>query len=142
MIKLIIRLRPIAKYLLIVWVFLIIYVSSAPSLPTLKIHTAKSVIRLDYLFHFFEYGVMASLAFLTFTGREFKMEWRKIALITVCLILFSFLDELHQKLIPGRTFNYKDLISNIIGIFGGMAFCVLLFRKIGRDENNTNLASN
>jgi VanZ family protein len=130
MVQLIILFKPFAKYLLAVWIVTIIVVSSIPSLPVLKIHAAKTEIRLDYLMHFCEYGFLAFLAFLSFTGIEFKMSSRKFILITLCLISFAFLDELHQILIPGRAFNLNDILSNVMGILAALLFCALVFRKI------------
>jgi VanZ family protein len=129
MFKLIHFLRPFARYLLIAWVLAIIIISSTPSVPVLKIHTAKAEIRLDYLIHFCEYGVLTFMAFLTFASNEFKISNKKIILITICLIAFAILDEYHQKLIPGRSFNVKDIISNISGILATLIFCVVVFRK-------------
>jgi VanZ family protein len=130
MFRLIIFLRPFAKYLLIAWMLTIIIVSSIPSIPTLKIHTAKAEIRLDYLIHFIEYGILAFLAFLSFAGSEFKPGYKKYILITIGLILFACLDEFHQKLIPGRTFNVNDILSNVAGIIAVLVFCLVVFRKI------------
>ena len=130
MIKLITLLRPFARYLLIVWVITIIIVSSTPNIPTLKIHTARSDIRLDYLIHFLEYGTLTVLSFLTFAGEGFFIGIRKILVITMILIFFAILDEYHQKLIPGRSFNYKDILSNLTGIIAGVVFCVVIFRMI------------
>jgi VanZ family protein len=130
MLKLIIYLRPIARYLLIAWLLTIIIVSSITNIPTLKIHTAKADIRLDYLMHFCEYGVLTFMAQLSFTGNEFKISYKKFFLITVSLILFAILDELHQKLIPGRTYNVKDIASNVTGILATTVFTLLIFRSI------------
>ena len=130
MIKLIILLRPFARYLLIVWAITIIVVSSTPNIPTLKIHMAKTDIRLDYLLHFMEYGALTLLSFLTFSGDEFRIGFRKIIIITVILSLFAILDEYHQKLIPGRSFNYNDIFSNLAGIIAGVVFCVVIFSMI------------
>ena len=130
MIKLIILLRPFARYLLIVWAITIIVVSSTPNIPTLKIHMAKTDIRLDYLLHFMEYGALTLLSFLTFSGDEFRIGFRKIIIITVILSLFAILDEYHQKLIPGRSFNYNDIFSNLTGILAGVVFCVVIFSLI------------
>jgi VanZ family protein len=135
MLKLIIWCKPFAKYLLTAWVLAVIIVSSIPHLPTLKIHTAKSDIRLDYLIHFCEYGIMALMAFLSFAGKDFKMNYKRWILLTVGLILFAILDELHQKLIPGRSFNIKDILSNISGILAVLVFCIVVFRMIIRKEN-------
>jgi VanZ family protein len=130
MIRLIIWCKPFAKYLLISWLLTIIIVSSIPSIPTLKIHTAKSEIRLDYLMHLCEYGLLTFLAFLYFVSSEFRFNYKKFILITISIILFAIIDEFHQKLIPGRTFNVKDIYSNITGIVAAVIFCVLIFRKI------------
>ena len=130
MLKLITYLRPVARYLLIAWILTIIIVSSIPNIPTLKIHTAKSEIRLDYLMHFCEYGVLTFIAFLSFAGKEFKIGYRKVLLITISLIIFAVLDELHQKLIPGRSYNIKDIMSNVTGILVVTIFTVILFRLI------------
>jgi VanZ family protein len=130
MLKLITWFKPFAGYLLVVTTIFILVVSSIPSMPTLKIHTAKTDIRLDYLIHFLEYGFLAFLAYLTFTNSDFKMPLKKYLLITFLVVCFALFDEFHQKLIPGRTFNVKDIISNLTGIVASLAFCILVFRKI------------
>jgi hypothetical protein len=81
--------------------------------------------------HFCEYGVLTFLAFLSFAGNEFKINYKKFILITLSLILFAVLDELHQKLIPGRSCNIKDVLSNISGILAAIIFTLLVFRSIG-----------
>lgn len=130
MLKLIIFLRPFARYLLIAWILTIIILSSIPNIPTLKVHTARVEIRLDYLMHFCEYGVLTFIAFLSFAGSEFKINYKKYILITMGLILFAVLDELHQKLIPGRSYNIKDILSNITGILAAMVITIIVFRII------------
>lgn len=132
MIKLITLFRPHARYFLILLIIAILAVSSIPNLPTLKIHTAKTEFRLDYLIHFCEYGVLAFVAFLSFAGKEFKIGYRKVLLIVVSLIVFAVLDELHQKLIPGRTYNIKDIMSNVAGIVAVTVFTMFMFRAIGK----------
>jgi len=130
MYKLITFIRPYAKYFLVLWIVTIIAVSSVPSIPDLKIHTRKADIRLDYLIHFLEYGSLAFLAYLSFSGRDFRISSRKYLLLTICLMVFAAADETHQMIIPGRSFNPRDLISNMAGIAGGLVFCVVVFRKI------------
>ena len=130
MLQLIIRLRPIAKYLLVAAIILIITVSSLPSLPIPKLETVKGGIRLDYLFHFIEYVGLSFLAFLTFAGKEFQLRFKKVFYLTISLLAFCILDEFHQKFIPGRTFNSNDISSNVMGVFLGVGFCVVVFRKI------------
>jgi VanZ family protein len=137
MLKLIIFLRPFARYLLIVWLLTIIIVSSIPNVPTLKIHTAKSEIRIDYLMHFCEYGVLAFMTYLSFAGSGFKIGYKKFFLLTVSLILFAVLDEFHQKLIPGRSFNPNDIMSNVIGILAATVFCWIVFSFVAKKKRSS-----
>ena len=109
MLKLIVFIRPMARYLMIAWVLIIITLSSIPNIPTIKIHTPSREIRLDYLIHFTEYGFLAFVTFLAFAGNGFRIPVRKGILLTVSLILFALADEFHQKLIPGRSFNVNDI---------------------------------
>jgi VanZ family protein len=130
MTRLIIWCKPFAKYLLVIWLLTIIILSSIPSIPTLTIHTARSEIRLDYMMHFCEYGLLTFLAFLYFTNSKFRLDYKKIILITISLMMFAVIDEFHQKLIPGRSFNVNDILSNITGILAAVIFCLIVFRKI------------
>ncbi|MCE5347069.1 MAG: VanZ family protein [Bacteroidales bacterium] len=132
MIRIIIWLKPYAKYLLAFWLITIITFSSIPSLPTLKIHTDRADIRLDYLIHFCEYGLLAFITFLAFASSELKISHERYFYITLFLLAFAVLDEFHQKFIPGRTFNPKDILGNILGIVAALGFCILVFGNIAR----------
>jgi VanZ family protein len=81
--------------------------------------------------HFCEYGVLTFMAFLSFAGNEFEINYKKFILITGSLILFAVLDELHQKLIPGRTCSINDVASDVTGVLAAIIFTVLVFRSIG-----------
>ncbi len=129
--QLILWIRPYAKYVLAVWTVTIISVSSIPSLPALRIHTSRTEIRLDYLIHFCEYGFLSFMAFLSFTERSFAINYKKMLIITACLTAFALIDEFHQKFIPGRSFNPRDILSNITGIIAVLIFSLLIFKKIG-----------
>jgi len=139
MLRLIIWLKPYSRYFLVGWVLFILVFSSVPSLPTIKIHTAKSEIRLDYLIHHIEYGILGFLTFLSFSGIALRTGHRRFAILTVCLIAFAFLDEFHQKFIPGRTFNPIDLYSNWTGILVALIFCIVIFKVVqGIDDKTYN----
>jgi VanZ family protein len=132
MVRLIILLQPFSRYLLIAWVIAIILVSSLPSIPSLKLQTANNEIRLDYLIHFLEYGALTFFTFLAFAGEKFILGFTKALILMLSILLFAVIDEYHQKLIPGRTFNYNDVISNILGVIAGVIFCFVIFRVIRR----------
>jgi len=138
MLKLIIYLRPFARYLLIAWLLTIIILSSIPNIPTLKIHTSRKEFRLDYLMHFTEYGILTFITLLSFAGNEFRMSFRKIMLITASLIVFAYLDEFHQKIIPGRTYNIRDFLSNASGVVVIMIVTIVVFSMIERRVRNKN----
>jgi VanZ family protein len=128
MIKLFKWFKPFAGYFLVVYAIAVITVSSIPDVPTLKIHTHRAEIRLDYLLHFCEYGILTLLAFLTFSGNDFKLNGKKYYLMASGLILFAVLDEFHQKLIPGRSFNVFDMVSNVLGIISALVLVPLFLR--------------
>jgi VanZ family protein len=130
MFKLIIFLRPFAKYLLIAWAVTILTLSSIPNIPTLKLHTGGSEIRLDYLMHFVQYGIMTFVTFLSFSGNDFEIGYRKALLLVVCLMVFACLDEFHQKIIPGRSFSVRDIMSNLSGIVVVAIITIVIFRNI------------
>ncbi len=137
MYRLIFTFKPYSKYFLVAWVIIIMTVSSIPKLPTIRIETEKGIIRLDYFIHFCEYASLAFFAFLTFADDRLRLGAKKYALITAAVITYSVIDEFHQKLIPGRSFNVKDIYSNISGIIAALIFCVVVFRyfeKTGADS--------
>jgi len=134
MLRLIYWFRPYALYAFLLWMVTIITVSSIPSLPTLKIHTEKSEFRLDYIIHFCEYGMLGFFGLLAGAGKEYSPTLKKLLLITSGLILFAVLDELHQKIIPGRAFNLKDVYSDIAGIIAALGFCLMVFRILRRKQ--------
>ncbi len=137
MINLIRWLKPYAVYLFIILIIAVLIVSSLPSVPTLKIKTAHSSIRLDYLIHFCEYGALTFLALLWRAEKDFSINLRKFLIITALLMLFAIADEFHQKLIPGRTFNLKDIASNLLGIIASLVFCIYVFRIINKKSGFT-----
>jgi polysaccharide biosynthesis protein VpsQ len=133
--KFIISLRPYARYAFFVWLLIIIILSSIPSVPTLKIHVAHSVFRLDYLMHFCEYGILSFLAFLAVAGEKFSLKMNKLMNIATIMIIIAIFDELHQKLIPGRSYNIKDVASDITGIIFALLFCKIVFNIISKDPD-------
>ena len=107
-----------------------VILSSIPNIPTLKIHTSRHVFRLDYLMHFGEYGMLSFLAFIYFAENEFRIGYWKVILIASSIILFAVLDELHQKLIPGRTYSTRDIMSDVTGVAAAVVFTIFLFRSV------------
>ena len=121
--------KSLAPYLLAVWVIVILVFSSIPKVPEIKFDTGKLEIKIDYILHFTEYFALAGLALLTFAKDITILRSPRVVLITVCLLFFAALDESHQLLIPGRSFNISDMISNFAGIFAGILVTLRLNRS-------------
>jgi len=77
------------------------------------------------------------MTFLTFADKVFRINYRKLIVLTAGLILFAVLDEFHQKFIPGRSFNTRDILSNVTGILFTLAFTLFIFGKIREKFRNT-----
>lgn len=129
MLRIIAFIKPYSGYILAVWVIALVAVSSTPNIPTLKLHTAHSDIRLDYLVHFCEYVFLGFMAYLAFS-KDYSAKAGRFFMITAGLVLFAIADEYHQKLIPGRTYNIRDTMSNVLGIAAALSFCLAAFRGI------------
>ena len=129
MYKLIIRFKPFFKVFFWLWLLFILVISSTPNLPDLKLNIDESTIRIDYAIHFIEYFLLVS----------FFLMWRiknnlNPTIIIILMTLFigmatGFVDEFHQKIITGRTFNPIDMLSNFLGVLTGVA-TVTLYLKI------------
>ena len=113
------------------WLILILGVSSLPNLnsPTIKI-IGGFEFRLDHLFHWFQYMTLAFLL-ISWQYRKNPHISRKIFICT--LFVGSSLaigDEYHQLLIPGRTFTYADMVSNVAGVLSGVLVAALFWKPL------------
>ena len=110
------------KWLFWIWLAIIIIASSIPNINAANISLTgnKLEIRLDYILHLVIYFILALLF----------INWKYISInsspllylsltITIGLVL-SFLEELHQLIIPGRTFNLIDFYYNATGLLIGV----------------------
>ncbi len=120
--------KPFAPWLFAVWLILIVIFSSLSSLPDTKLPEVVIGIDIDYFLHSTEYAMLAFLAFLTFAKSSIRILETRVLYVVLFLILFSAADEAHQLLIPARSFNYFDLLANILGIICGV-FVALFFNK-------------
>jgi len=127
------------KFLFVIWLLLIIIVSSIPRLPILKIKTSGSSIRLDYLIHFLEYFIL-SVFFFLWRMNNTRLKFNKILLYVAIGICFAFIDETYQILIPGRKFNMVDLLFDSFGFSVGIFlifFITLVHLKNSSEQYDT-----
>ena len=105
-----------------IWLIVIVTVSSIPDIPTTEVTVDNTRWRLDYFFHFCEYGFLSLLLLLWRSNNEFRIPWAPFLWIMLTGVLFGIGDELHQHFIPGRTVNLNDMLSNAAGWITGLLF--------------------
>jgi len=116
----------------IIYAIVIILVSSIPNLKTPSLR----FLAFDKLAHFFEYAVFASLIFRSFSNLFSSNKISRIFLLSALFLsIFAFADEFHQRYIPGRFFDYYDLLTDFCGAFLVLIFLSLRF-KFQRKEFN------
>ncbi len=126
------------KYFTIGWAAVIFIVSTIPNLPQPEVADDKAYsIRFDYLFHFLVYFVLGLITAVWQTGQNLKIPIKRYLIIVVLGLAFSFLDEWHQVLVPGRRFNPVDFYLNATGFLAGFLFTYHylihhLMKKLGK----------
>jgi VanZ family protein len=85
--------------------------------------------------HFTEYAVLALFArraFITSAHVFIEQHWFRLALLLV--VIYSLLDELHQRFEPTRTASIYDSFIDIGGGFTVLLICKVWGRKANRRE--------
>ncbi len=100
---------PKVRYLLLVYVLLVILFSLVPG-------SGSSLWHIDKIGHFFAYGGMAILALLSFSGST-----TRLATLLGSVVLGALL-EWGQSFIPGRDMSLIDGIVNGFGVLFGALF--------------------
>lgn len=83
----------------------------------------KSVRTLAHLLEFVYLGFLVCALVLTVTTRK-----RFLALSLPLCAVTALLDEAHQLLVPGRTFQWEDVAVDTVGAALGLAAAFLLWR--------------
>ncbi|MGD2087781.1 MAG: VanZ family protein [Candidatus Aminicenantes bacterium] len=106
-------------------------ISSIPHLPIPKIKALDSSIRLDYVIHFLEYFILSLFFMFWRMDSDSELKFKKVLLFIVLGMGFALLDEMYQKLIPGRKFNIIDFMYDSIGFSVGIfsMFLVILVKN-------------
>ena len=118
------------KYLFWIWLVLILTLSSIPDLPGPELKSRDSLFRLDYFIHLTEYFILVSLLLFWKGSRNYHVNNKFIIFTLIGGLLIATLDEYHQLLIPGRTFNPIDMYANYTGILFGTFFSVLILTRL------------
>ena len=88
-------------------------------------HSFVLSIRLDYLLHAAIYIPWIILVWLAF-GNKIRTSVFKIASWIFFSLFFAVAMEFIQYLLPYRTYNINDLLSNLLGAIIGLVFVVIL----------------
>lgn len=108
----------------ILFAILIISVSSIPNLSVRKLR----FLAFDKVVHFLEYAFFALLVFRSISNISPKVSLNQaVTFSAVGVIFFSLADEFYQRYIPGRHFDYYDILTDVLG-----ALLVLLLLWINR----------
>jgi len=122
--------------LVILWAFLIFYLSSIPSLQS----GFEADFILRKLAHVFVYFVLTILIFdvLWIEFKNKQLSFRRMYFIAGFLaFLYAVSDEIHQTFVPGRNGSPVDVAIDSLGILIGILFLLLLkkFKFILRSKN-------
>jgi len=104
-------------------------ISSIPNVPIPKIKALHSSIRLDYVIHFLEYFILSVFFMFWRMDTDIELKFKKVLLFIVMGMCFALLDEMYQKLIPGRKFNIIDFMYDSIGFSIGI-FSIFLIAVV------------
>jgi VanZ like protein/glutaredoxin-like protein DUF836 len=117
---------------LVTYLGLIFHLSDQPSIPWARAYP-------DYLLHAAEYFVLAVLLARALNDGL----WRRVTdallgLSWILSVLYAVSDEVHQYFVPGRSADYRDVLSDAVGAALGLAALrigqrVLAIGAVGED---------
>jgi len=108
----------------IMWAIIIFTLSSIPNLRNPEITSNYGfTLRPDYVFHFFVFFILGIAIILWRIPDELKLKASKILIILFAGTAFAIIDETHQLIIPGRSYNPVDLYYNLSGFWAGVFLC-------------------
>ena len=111
------RLLPVL--FLLVWMGLILFLSSRSSLPNYLLHMHWIGQYQDELGHLGEYAVLGMLTFVVIRPR---MSGRRTFMFGLAFCtLFSLVDEAFQGIITNRTSQFIDVLLDTVGAVAGIA---------------------
>ncbi|MDD2829707.1 MAG: VanZ family protein [Sulfuricurvum sp.] len=80
----------------------------------------------DKIAHAVLYGIMVYLLNYGFNGKQ----WFRIEIGSLIVFAFAFVEEVSQLYFPSRSFDWFDLLADVIGIVGA----AVVYRKVKKHE--------
>ncbi|MFH1127728.1 MAG: VanZ family protein [archaeon] len=106
----------------VVWALIMLFVSTMPGEALEKMDGGSGkVSSYSYIWHFFEFLVLSFLLFRAISLDNKYGRMKVIALVIAVSFAYSFLTEFMQLYVPGRFFDYSDIMVNNIGAVAGLA---------------------
>ena len=92
----------------------------------------------DKLKHFAAYFVLAFLLnFALYIQKRFPLLSNRAMLFTFLItLIYGIFDEVHQIFIPGRAFDWWDLVADITGSILGIFIVKIIIRNNINDDNH------
>jgi VanZ family protein len=118
------------QFPLIIWAAVIFWLSSLNSLPPIE----TPIISADKLAHISVYFIFYWLSYRAIFFQTFSIRLKRWSLVWALLLtgIYGYLDELHQSFVPGRKYDYYDMLADLIG---GLLFITLfLILKRGKEK--------
>ena len=99
-------------FLSLFWIIVSVYFFSSK----FDINGTKSFPLQDKFFHFFDFFIMSYLVLRTLKKSKIVYNFNSKIITLIALLLFSITVEYNQSLIPYRTFEIPDMVSNMLGV--------------------------
>ncbi|MGD0590967.1 MAG: VanZ family protein [Bacteroidota bacterium] len=120
---------------LFIWAAIIFWLSSLTTLPHIKI----PIISADKLAHmsvFFVFCWFSRRALFFQTSLPILKRWSLVfAFFLTCL--YGYFDEVHQLYVPGRTYDYFDMLADAIGALLFVILFTILDRRTDKQARTS-----
>lgn len=71
----------------------------------------------DKILHFIEYSLFSFLLFFAFFTSKKEFFQKRVFLFSSLIgIIYAFSDEIHQRFVPGRSYDLFDFLADCVGI--------------------------
>ncbi|MCL1827303.1 MAG: VanZ family protein [Candidatus Cloacimonetes bacterium] len=116
------------------YALLVFAVSSYPSLE-IPFRLPSRFLQPDKLAHFIEYFIFAALYYLF--RRQFQIRQKDILIeLFLWAMIIPIFDEMHQLFIPGRSFEWYDVIADMLGFFTFIILNIIIYKTRRKDGNH------
>ncbi len=111
---------------LIIYCILIFLQSSFPS-----IESIPELPYTDKLLHFFAYAVLGALFLRAYKTLQIRNNLKLLIILSVLSSsLYGISDEIHQYFVPSRSFEYVDILADVLGSLFGVFIYQFIMEKL------------